>query len=293
LKKKELGKGIRALLNSMDQDEAEPTIEAVRELSDGVATIKISEIEANPDQPRSQFNDQQLNELAQSIKNFGIIQPLTLRKSGKNRFQIIAGERRFRAAQIAGLKEVPAYIRLANDQELFEMALVENIQREDLNPIEIAISYKRLMEETNTTQENLSERIGKDRSTIANYVRLLKLLPDIQASVKEKRLSMGHARALAGVDDIALQLAFYKQAISNGWSVRQLENNIRDHFSKKDTPKSTAKGKNPEVEHLKDRLRKKFGVKVQVEQNEKGQGYLKFIFNSTNELNGILDAIEG
>ncbi len=277
----------------MDQDEAEPTIEAVRELSDGVATIKISEIEANPDQPRSQFNDQQLNELAQSIKNFGIIQPLTLRKSGKNRFQIIAGERRFRAAQIAGLKEVPAYIRLANDQELFEMALVENIQREDLNPIEIAISYKRLMEETNTTQENLSERIGKDRSTIANYVRLLKLLPDIQASVKEKRLSMGHARALAGVDDIALQLAFYKQAISNGWSVRQLENNIRDHFSKKDTPKSTAKGKNPEVEHLKDRLRKKFGVKVQVEQNEKGQGYLKFIFNSTNELNGILDAIEG
>ncbi len=277
----------------MDQDEAEPTIEAVRELSDGVATIKISEIEANPDQPRSQFNDQQLNELAQSIKNFGIIQPLTLRKSGKNRFQIIAGERRFRAAQIAGLKEVPAYIRLANDQELFEMALVENIQREDLNPIEIAISYKRLMEETNTTQENLSERIGKDRSTIANYVRLLKLLPDIQASVKEKRLSMGHARALAGVDDIALQLAFYKQAISNGWSVRQLENNIRDHFSKKDTPKSTAKVKNPEVEHLKDRLRKKFGVKVQVEQNEKGQGYLKFIFNSTNELNGILDAIEG
>lgn len=277
----------------MDQDEAEPTIEAVRELSDGVATIKISEIEANPDQPRSQFNDQQLNELAQSIKNFGIIQPLTLRKSGKNRFQIIAGERRFRAAQIAGLKEVPAYIRLANDQELFEMALVENIQREDLNPIEIAISYKRLMEETNTTQENLSERIGKDRSTIANYVRLLKLLPDIQAAVKEKRLSMGHARALAGVDDIALQLAFYKQAISNGWSVRQLENNIRDHFSKKDTPKLATKDKNPEVEHLKERLRKKFGVKVQVEQNEKGQGYLKFIFNSTNELNGILDTIDG
>lgn len=180
MKKKDLGKGIRALLNSMDQEEAEPTIEAVRELSDGVAMIRISEIETNPDQPRSQFNDQQLNELAQSIKNFGIIQPLTLRKTGRNRFQIIAGERRFRAAQIAGLQEVPAYIRLANDQELFEMALVENIQREDLNPIEIAISYKRLMEETNMTQENLSERIGKDRSTIANYVRLLKLLPDIQ-----------------------------------------------------------------------------------------------------------------
>lgn len=293
MKKKDLGKGIRALLNSMDQEEAEPTIEAVRELSDGVAMIRISEIETNPDQPRSQFNDQQLNELAQSIKNFGIIQPLTLRKTGRNRFQIIAGERRFRAAQIAGLQEVPAYIRLANDQELFEMALVENIQREDLNPIEIAISYKRLMEETNMTQENLSERIGKDRSTIANYVRLLKLLPDIQATVKDKRLSMGHARALAGVDDIALQLAFYKQAMSNGWSVRQLENNIRDHFHGKEVAKPTSRAKNPELEHLKDRLKKKFGVKVQVEQNEKGQGYLKFIFNSTNELNGILDVIDG
>lgn len=281
------------MLNSMDQEEAEPTIEAVRELSDGVAMIRISEIETNPDQPRSQFNDQQLNELAQSIKNFGIIQPLTLRKTGRNRFQIIAGERRFRAAQIAGLQEVPAYIRLANDQELFEMALVENIQREDLNPIEIAISYKRLMEETNMTQENLSERIGKDRSTIANYVRLLKLLPDIQATVKDKRLSMGHARALAGVDDIALQLAFYKQAMSNGWSVRQLENNIRDHFHGKEVAKPASRAKNPELEHLKDRLKKKFGVKVQVEQNEKGQGYLKFIFNSTNELNGILDVIDG
>lgn len=293
MKKKEIGKGIRALLNSMDTEETTPSLDTVKELSGGIAIIALSEIEPNPTQPRTRFNDEQIKELAQSIKSFGIIQPLTLRKIGRDRFQIIAGERRFRAAQLAGLKEVPAYVRLANDQELFEMALVENIQREDLNAIEIAISYKRLMEETNMTQDTLSDRIGKDRSTIANYVRLLKLLPDIQNSVREKQISMGHARALAGIDDIALQLAFFKQTIANGWSVRQLENNIRDHFNKKTgTKQAETISKDPEIESLKERLKKQLGLKVQIERNDKGQGYLKILFNSNDELNSLLDVMD-
>jgi len=188
VKKKELGKGIRALLNSMDNDDAVPSFDTVKELSGGIAMISISEIEPNPTQPRTRFNEEQLQELAQSIKSYGIIQPLTLRKIARDKYQIIAGERRYKAAQLAGLTEVPSYVRLVDDQELFEMALVENIQREDLNAIEIAISYKRLMEETNMTQDILSDRIGKDRSTISNYVRLLKLLPDIQNAVKEKHI---------------------------------------------------------------------------------------------------------
>ena len=292
MKKKELGKGIRALLNNMDAEDETPTLDTVKELSDGIAIISISEIEPNPTQPRTRFSDGQLKELAQSITNFGIIQPLTLRRIGRDKFQIIAGERRYKAAQLAGLTEVPAYVRLANDQELFEMALVENIQREDLNAIEIAISYKRLMEETNMTQDVLSERIGKDRSTIANYVRLLKLLPDIQNAVKEKQISMGHARALAGIDDIALQLAFYKQAVANTWSVRQLENNIRDHFNKKTTPSTPKAEKDPVIESIKEKLKMQYGLKVQIDRNDKGQGFVKIVFNSTEELNQILDVID-
>jgi ParB family chromosome partitioning protein len=292
VKKKELGKGIRALLNSMDNDDAVPSFDTVKELSGGIAMISISEIEPNPTQPRTRFNEEQLQELAQSIKSYGIIQPLTLRKIARDKYQIIAGERRYKAAQLAGLTEVPSYVRLVDDQELFEMALVENIQREDLNAIEIAISYKRLMEETNMTQDILSDRIGKDRSTISNYVRLLKLLPDIQNAVKEKHISMGHARALAGIDDIALQLAFYKQTIANSWSVRQLETNIRDHFNKKEKPQSVSSPKDAEIESVKERLRTILGLKVQIERNDKGQGFVRISFNSTDELNSIIDVID-
>ena len=292
MKKKELGKGIRALLNSMDNDDAVPSFDTVKELSGGIAMISISEIEPNPTQPRTRFNEEQLQELAQSIKSYGIIQPLTLRKIARDKYQIIAGERRYKAAQLAGLTEVPSYVRLVDDQELFEMALVENIQREDLNAIEIAISYKRLMEETNMTQDILSDRIGKDRSTISNYVRLLKLLPYIQNAVKEKHISMGHARALAGIDDIALQLAFYKQTIANSWSVRQLETNIRDHFNKKEKPQSVSTPKDAEIESVKERLRTILGLKVQIERNDKGQGFVRISFNSTDELNSIIDVID-
>ena len=244
MKKKELGKGIRALLGDINDDNFQPTLDTMRDLSEIIANVPISTIEANPTQPRSKFNDEQLEELAQSIRTYGIIQPLTLRRIGQDRFQIIAGERRFRAAKIAELQEVPAFIRLVNDQELLEMALVENIQREDLNAIEIAISYKRLMEECSMTQDQLSGRVGKDRATISNYVRLLKLLPDIQNAVKNKMLSMGHARALAGIDDIALQIAMFRQTMDNGWSVRQLESQLRNHFDRKNQIKSVPKKTN-------------------------------------------------
>ncbi|HQW11290.1 MAG TPA: ParB/RepB/Spo0J family partition protein [Saprospiraceae bacterium] len=293
MKKKELGKGIRALLHDMDDEGAVPTLDTMRELSDVVANISIQEIEPNPSQPRSRFDDNQLAELAQSITTYGIIQPLTLRKIGRDRYQIIAGERRYRAAKLAGLDEVPAFIRLANDQELFEMALVENIQREDLNAIEIAVSYKRLMEECSLTQEELSGRVGKDRATISNYVRLLKLLPDIQNAVKNKMLSMGHARALAGIDDIALQITMFRQTIDQGWSVRQLEQHLKSHFEPKSSGSSKSKVvADPQLEMVKNDLRKHFGTKVQIDRNTKGEGAIRIYFNSNNEFNRILDILQ-
>ena len=291
MKKKELGKGIRALLGDINDDNFQPTLDTMRDLSEIIANVPISTIEANPTQPRSKFNDEQLEELAQSIRTYGIIQPLTLRRIGQDRFQIIAGERRFRAAKIAELQEVPAFIRLVNDQELLEMALVENIQREDLNAIEIAISYKRLMEECSMTQDQLSGRVGKDRATISNYVRLLKLLPDIQNAVKNKMLSMGHARALAGIDDIALQIAMFRQTMDNGWSVRQLESQLRNHFDRKNQIKSVPKKTNDaQIEKVRD-LRKIFGTKVQIDRNVKGEGAIKIYFKSNQEFNHILDVL--
>ena len=291
MKKKELGKGIRALLGDMNDENLQPTLETMRDLSDVIAQVPIDSIETNPDQPRSRFEGEQLEELAQSIRTYGIIQPLTLRRLGQGRFQIIAGERRYRAAKLAGLKEVPAFIRLANDQELLEMALVENIQREDLNAIEIAISYKRLMEECDMTQESLSGRVGKDRATISNYVRLLKLLPDIQQAVRNKALSMGHARALAGIDDIALQIAMFRQTLDNGWSVRQLENQIKNHFDRKTKPPKLKKDADPQIEKVRDDLRKLFGTRVQIDRNTKGEGSIRIYFNSNQQFNHILDVL--
>lgn len=188
-----------------------------------VALIPLQQIIANPDQPRNTFEKESLDELALSIKTYGLIQPITIRSFGKNQYQIISGERRFRAAQLEGLKEIPAYIRSANDLEVLQMALVENIQREDLSPIEIAISYQRLMEECNLTQEQLSDRVGKKRSTISNYTRLLKLPPEVQNSLKAKTLSMGHARVIAGVEDLLLQTQLYKEIQTKELSVRESE----------------------------------------------------------------------
>ena len=292
MKKKELGKGIRALLHDIEEQDNTPTLATMKELSGAIAHISIDEIEANPTQPRKRFNDDLLEDLANSIRTSGIIQPLTLRKVGKNKYPIIAGERRYRASKLAGLTELPAFIRLANDQELLEMALVENIQREDLNAIEIAIGYQRLMDECSMTQEELSGRVGKDRATISNYVRLLKLLPDIQNAVRNQVISMGHARALAGLDDIALQIAMFRQTMEQAWSVRKLEQQIRQHFEPKAANAQKKKELDPQMNEVQNRLRKFFGTKVAIDQSKNGGGQIKIFFDSNQELNRILDRLD-
>jgi len=255
-KKEELGRGIRALLSGIDQTKIEEDKKeaVVEELSKSVAEIPIGLIEANPYQPRTEFKDKDLLELTQSIKSYGIIQPITVRKIG-NKFQIISGERRWRASKLAGLKSVPAYIRIADDQGMLEMALVENIQRADLNAIEVAISYHRLMEECDLNHEELADRVGKERSTVSNYVRLLKLPPPIQKSIKSGVISMGHARALSGIDDSNWQIQLHKKIIDNGLSVRASEALVKEWKSRKalgKSSKSTAQ-LSPEVSKMGSR----------------------------------------
>lgn len=290
-KKKELGKGIRALLSSMDTELSNNPNEVIRELSGSVIPIPLKAIEVNPFQPRTEFDELALKELANSIKIHGLIQPLTLRRLNQDAYQLISGERRFRAAKLAGLVEIPAYIRVANDQEMLEMALVENIQREDLNAVEIAITYQRLLDECNLTHENLSGRVGKDRSTVTNYLRLLKLPPEIQASIKNKQISMGHARALAGVQDIALQLMLFHQIAKEDLSVRAVEALIKKYGEAKELRKEKPEGI-PEV-YLKVQqdLSAKSGVKVSVKVQANGQGNITFPFKNDAELNQILEAL--
>jgi len=228
VRKKELGLGIKALLSNIDHQVEESPEMVVKELSHTIALISVSAIEVNPFQPRKEFDENGLNELAESLKTHGLIQPITVRRLNENRYQLISGERRLRAAKIAKLKEIPAYIRIADDQEMLEMALVENIQREELNAIEIAITYKRLIEECELTHEALSERVSKNRTSVTNYLRLLKLPPEIQQALKLKLISMGHARALVGVDNILLQNALFKETIDRNLSVRALEKLIRE-----------------------------------------------------------------
>jgi len=228
-KRNSLGRGLSALLESADTDisSIEPKI------LNSVANIFISHIEANPFQPRTEFNEEHLNELADSIKVHGVIQPITVRKIGFERYQIISGERRTRASLLAGLNDIPAYIRVANDQEMLEMAIIENIQREELNPIEIAISYKRLLEECNLKQEELGERVGKNRTTVNNFLRLLKLPDEIQIGLRENKISMGHARALINVTSNEWRMEIYQRAVTEGLSVRAVEN-----LTKQGSPKA-------------------------------------------------------
>lgn len=291
--KKELGLGIRALLGGNIEEEIrkDKAPEIIRELNSGIVEIALEQIEANPYQPRNEFDQQALYELAESIKTYGLIQPLTIRRLGKDSYQLISGERRLRASKIAGLTHVPAYIRVANDQEMLEMALVENIQRKDLNAIEIAISYQRLMDECNLTHEALSERIGKDRSTVTNYTRLLKLPPEIQQSLKKSEISMGHARALAGINDIALQLALARKTLEEDLSVRNLEEIIRNYHKKT----TTATRKTPQSDPYKSVIRDladKLDTLVKIKTKNNGTGGSIIIeFEDTQDLNRILDII--
>src|SRR6187551_1941760 len=242
-KKKALGRGLSALLSDNEEDEklnVEISTDVIPSTpANGMSEIQVSEIEVNPFQPRTHFDQEALKELAESIKVHGIIQPITVRRLSRNQYQLISGERRFQASQLAGLKSVPAYIRLADDQQMLEMALIENIQRENLNAMEIALSYQRLLTECNLKQEELGERVGKNRSTVTNYLRLLKLPPDIQIAVRDNRLSMGHARAIINVDMPDQQLYIFKKALGEELSVRKVEELVRELASTKKEGKST------------------------------------------------------
>ncbi len=293
-KKKELGKGIRALLSNIENTSS-PKVkkELVKELNSAILEINISKIETNPYQPRSEFDAKELDELSQSIKVHGLIQAITVRSLGGDQYQLISGERRLRASKMAGLEKVPAFIRVADDQAMLEMALIENIQRSNLNAIEVAISYQRLMEECDLTHEELSHRMGKNRSTITNYVRLLKLPPQIQTSIKGNEISMGHARALAGVDDIAAQLDIYGQVKSKKLSVRALENLIKNY---NDDPTvaihSGTPGLTAEVIKIRENLSNLLGSKIDIRRAVSGKGQIVIKFGSDREFNQIISTLE-
>ncbi|MBR9921710.1 MAG: ParB/RepB/Spo0J family partition protein [Bacteroidetes bacterium] len=294
VKKKELGQGIRALLSNMESEESpEKQKEVVRELSHTVATISLDQIEVNPFQPRNEFDPKALEELSESLKVHGVIQPITVRRLNDEAYQLISGERRLRASKMAGLTEVPAYIRLANDQEMLEMALVENIQRQNLNPIEVAQTYQRLIDECDLTHENLADRIGKKRITVTHFLGLLKLPPQIQTALKEKRISAGHGKALSGIDDLALQLSLFNEVISQGLSVRATEA-LRKKYTEPAPAKPAPKTSLPDAyKDVQDQLCDHFGSKVSVKADGKGKGQIVLKFDSDDELNRLLDIIEG
>ncbi len=284
VKRNALGRGLGALI-----DDAEKMQNGA-----GMSEIELSNIEVNPFQPRSNFDETALNELVASIREIGLIQPITLRKVAKDKYQIIAGERRFRAAQIAGLKSIPSYIRKAKDDRMLEMALIENIQREDLDAIEIALSYQRLMDELEFTQEELSTRIGKQRSTIANYLRLLKLPAIIQKGLIEKQISMGHARAIINIDEAETQIMIFEQISKHGLSVRKVEEIVRDYNNKDEQEiSSTKKQKFPkEFQTIKKQLDKIFKSQIDFTMNDKGKGKITIPFKSKKELERIVKIIE-
>ncbi len=291
-KKKALGKGLDAILSSPETDITSKDISGNYVIG-AIANISISKIEVNPFQPRGNFSETSLKELTDSIIEQGIIQPITVRKLGFDKYQLISGERRYRASKNAGLKEIPTYIRVANDEQMLEMALVENIHRENLNSIEIAISYQRLIEECNLSQQKLSERVGKNRTTVSNYIRLLKLPAEIQIAIRDCELSMGHARAIINIDDEKLQLVLLKKILSEDLSVRKVESIVRELVS------NTSAKKKPTINFLpekyiksKEILNNKFNTKIELIRNNKGEGKIVFKFKSDEELDKILSAIE-
>lgn len=287
-KKKDLGKGLRALLNDVEKGPVKKKREVVDQLAATIEEIELSSIETNPFQPRTEFDQEQLEELADSIKLHGLVQPITVRSLGDGKFQLISGERRYRASKIAKLTSIPAYIRLANDQEMLEFALIENIQRQNLNAMEVAFSYQRLMTECSLTQEELSTRVGKKRSTVANYIRLLKLPPQIQQSVKNEVLTMGHARVFAGIDQLTRQLDLFRKCVNQQWSVRRLEDEARLIGSR---PKVNAGIEDPEITKIKSTLSKKIGVKISIKRDSKGKGQIVIPFKSDDQLNDIIDIL--
>ena len=265
-------------------------------LGGGMDEILLSEIEVNPFQPRTFFDKEALQELADSIKVQGIIQPITVRRLERNRYQLISGERRFQASKLAGLDAIPAYVRTANDQQMLEMALIENIQRKDLNAIEIALSYQRLLSECDLKQEQLGERVGKNRTTVNNYLRLLKLPPDIQIGLRDNKISMGHARAIINVENVDAQLAIYNKIINDDLSVRKVESMVRDLMAgdeKGEVDQKDRKGvaDNYEIKQLQQKLSSHFGTKINIKSDDKHKGEIKIPFVSAEDLNRILEIL--
>lgn len=288
-KKPALGRGLSALLENAKTDITTKGAGENAPVVGTVANIRTKDIEVNPFQPRSNFEEIALQELSDSIRQHGIIQPITVRKLGYDKYQLISGERRFRASQIAGLTEVPAYIRIADDQAMLEMALIENIQREDLDPIEVSLSYKRLIDECSLTQEQLSEKVNKQRSTVTNYLRLLKLPAEIQKALRDKDISMGHARALINIDDTDKQLAIFAMALENNLSVRQIEELARGE-KLAFTPKVSRVEKPLTIEdkQITKKLEKIFSKSYNFKRNNKGGGNLTLSFSNDTELEHIL-----
>ncbi len=288
MKRPALGRGLDALITM-----EEPKTSG----SSSISEIELSKIQPNPDQPRALFEAETLDELAASIRALGVIQPITLREIGADKYMIISGERRYRASLAAGLTAIPAYIRTAEDDNVVEMALIENIQREDLNAIEIALAYQKLIDQYGLTQERLSERVGKKRATIANYLRLLKLPAEIQVGLKDKRIDMGHARALIPVEDPEIQLALYEQIVQDGLSVRQVEEYVRGLADGTANVKTSSKAKakasaSEEFDLLKEHLSNFFQTKVQLVCNNKGKGKITIPFASEEELEKLISLLD-
>lgn len=275
-----LGRGLDALID---------TSEVRTGGSSSISEVELSKISANPNQPRRNFDEEALEELAESIREHGVISPITLRKNEDDTYMIIAGERRYRASKMAGLNTIPAYIRTAKDEQVMEWALIENIQRDDLDAIEIALAYQRLMDEYQLTQEKMSERVGKKRATVANYLRLLKLPAEIQMGIQQKKIDMGHARALAGSKSAEQQLDIYKRILSEGLSVRRVEELVATEETDKKPAKKAAQ--RPETIALQNQLTAVLGTKVTVSADEKGKGKMSISFKSAEQLNRILQQL--
>ena len=291
-KKQALGRGLSALLKDPSNDISSVQDKNADKVIGNIVELDLDTIEINPFQPRTSFNEETLRELASSIKELGVIQPITVRKLGFNKYQLVSGERRLRASKIIGLQTIPSYIRIANDQESLEMALVENIQRQDLDPIEIALSYQRLIEEIKLTQEQMSDRVGKKRSTIANYLRLLKLDPIIQTGMRDGFISMGHGRAIINIDDQGDQLAIYEKIISDKLSVRDTETLVR-HYQNGDIAKAPEKHELPKyIKKGVKEFSEYFGHKIIVKVSKDGSGKITIPFHSEEDFNRIKKLVQ-
>lgn len=293
-KKNALGRGLSAILESPETDITSKDISGEFVVG-AIATLEIEKIEANPFQPRNEFEELALQELSDSIRQQGIIQPVTVRKLGYDRYQLISGERRLRASKMAGMTEIPAYIRVADDQQMLEMALIENIHREDLNAIEIGISYQRLMDECSLSINEMAERIGQNRSTITNYIRLLKLPPEIQVAIRDRQITMGHARALVAIENTELQLTLLRDTIEQDLSVRDIENRVKELNQPAIPVFKQPVEKQPLPERFveaRNKISEKTGTKIEIKRNPRGRGAITINFRSDEEFNRIVSLFQ-